>query len=309
MNVFTLTLRDLEYLVAISDHAHFGRAALAVHVSQPALSTQIRKVEQVLGIQIFERNNRRVAMTPIGKEIIEQAKVVLDDARKIEAIASQQKAPLSGPLKLGAIASLGPYYLPHLLGPLQKAYPNTKLWLKEGLTDDLVAELKAGTLDAILASPTFAADDLQLYPLFFEPFILAVPKGHPLAHKKNLVASDLKASEMVLLEDGHCLKDQVLTLCTINRQSGNQQFQATSLETLRHLVASGMGYSLLPNLATHDNRQLKSLLIYRNFTDKKMGRKIVLVTRNRYYRQKDIAQLASFLRNHLPSGVFPLKEL
>jgi LysR family hydrogen peroxide-inducible transcriptional activator len=306
MNVFWMTLRDLQYLVALADHEHFGKAAEACHVSQPALSAQIGKMEQRLGVQLFERSNRRVAITPAGETAVAHARVVLEEAQKIGELSSTDRRPLSGQLRLGVIATVGPYLMPHLLAPLRKTYPNLDLFLREGLTEHLLAELRTGQLDAVIASDTFEDSSLRSIPLFFEPFQLAVPRGHPLAVKSPVSRRDLNSSDMVLLEDGHCLRDQTLDICPANRRGNIRQFHATSLETLRHLVAAGNGYTLIPELAVNNDKHLKSLIVYRSFDDKRMGRNIILVSRNRFSRNSDIDALASFIVDHLPSGVtFP----
>lgn len=303
MNISALTLRDLEYLVAVAEQEHFGKAATACHVSQPALSGQIKKVEDFLGVRLFERSNRNVSVTPVGQRIVSQARVVLEEARKIADLARADKqAPLTGQLRLGAIATLGPYYLPHVLAPLRKSFPKLELHLKEGLTDGLLADLRAGTLDVALASPTFQDDAFRVIPLFVEPFLLAAPKGHELSTKPSLRSSDLKAAEMVLLEDGHCLKDQTLELCPANRRGNIRQYHVTSLETLRHLVATGLGYTLIPLLAAGDEPRLKNLITYRAFDGKPVGREIVLVCRKRYPRMSDIDTLAEFLKKTRPEG-------
>ncbi len=299
MNISWLTLRDLQYMVSVADHQHFGKAAAACHVSQPALSAQIRKIEDVLGVQIFERSNRRVAITLEGRAIAEQARVVLEEAFKIGEMTGSVRAPLSGPLRLGAIATLGPYLMPHLLGPLRKKYPKLDLFLREGLTDQLVAELKAGQLDAVIASDTFKDTSLRTLPLFFENFILAAPRSHPLASRQRVSRRDLSAEQMILLEDGHCLRDQTLNLCPSNRRGNVRQFLATSLETLKHLVATGMGYTLIPELAVPRDGQLKSLIRYRPFDDGSVGRNIILVCRNRFGRMADVDALAEFIRKQM----------
>jgi LysR family hydrogen peroxide-inducible transcriptional activator len=300
MNISWLTLRDLEYLVSVADHAHFGRAAAACHVSQPALSAQIRKVETVVGVQIFERSNRRVAITPRGHTVVEQARVVLDEARKIGEISNSVQRPLSGSFRLGAIATVGPYLMPHLLAPLRKAYPKLDLFLREGLTEQLLGELKAGQLDAVIASDTFTDSTIRVIPLFFEPFWLAAPVDHPLISKLRIGRHDLHSDEMVLLEDGHCLRDQTLDICPSNRRGHIRQFHATSLETLRHLVAAGTGYTLIPKLAIREDRNLKSLIRYRPFDDRPIGRNVILACRNRFSRMPDIEALADFIRKHVP---------
>jgi len=300
MNISWLTLRDLQYLIAVADHEHFGKAAAACNVSQPALSAQIRKIEDVLGVQLFERTNRRVTITPSGKAVADQARIVLEEAAKISGITRSAQEPLSGPLRLGAIATVGPYLLPHLLSPLRKAYPKLELFLREGLTEQLLGELRTGQLDAVIASNTFVDSTLRVIPLFFEPFVLAAPRTHKLATKEHVDRRDLNAERMLLLEDGHCLRDQTLDLCPANRRGHIRQFQATGLETLRHLVATGSGYTLMPALAVSDDKMLKSLICYRRFDDKAIGREIVLACRNRFGRMTDIDALAHFIRNNLP---------
>lgn len=296
MNVSALSLRDLEYLVAVADHQHFGKAAEACHVSQPAMSSQIAKVENVLGIKLFERSNRRVVITPDGTRVTKQARVVLEEAAKIAAFAAPAAEPLSGSLRLGTIATLGPYLMPHLIPKLRKNFPKLQLLLREGLTAGLVADLRAGSLDAVIAAPTFEMDGLTSFELFWEPFMLAAPKHHKLAGKSSVQAADLRSEEMVLLEDGHCLSDQIAEVCPSNRRGNFKEFHATSLETLRHLVAAGFGYTLIPQLAVQRSHGLEKLIQYRPFTGKPVGRKIVMVCRSRYSRMKDMETLAEFIR-------------
>jgi LysR family transcriptional regulator, hydrogen peroxide-inducible genes activator len=300
MNISWLTLRDLQYLVAVADHAHFGRAAAACNVSQPALSAQIRKIEDVLGVQLFERTNRRVTITPSGKAVADQARIVLEEAAKITGITRSAQEPLSGSLRLGAIATVGPYLLPHLLAPLRKQYPKLDLFLREGMTEQLLGELRTGQLDAVIASNTFVDPTLRVIPLFFEPFVLATPRAHKLATKEHIDRRDLNGERMILLEDGHCLRDQTLDLCPANRRGHIRQFHATSLETLRHLVATGFGYTLIPALAVSEDKMLKPLISYRRFEDKGVGRTIILAYRNRFGRMADIDALANFIRENLP---------
>jgi len=304
-----ITLRDLEYLVAVAEHSHFGKAARAVNVSQPTLSGQTRKLEDILGVRLFERTNRSVVITEVGRKLAAQARIVLEEAQKLADLAHSPAAPLTGSLKLGAIATLGPYYLPHVLGPLRKAFPSLDLHLREGQTSELISDLRAGALDAVLASPTFPTDGLQLFPLFFEPFVLLTPKDHPLARREPLRSLDLRTSEMVLLEDGHCLKDQALQLCPKNRRGNLHPYQATSIETLRQLVATGHGYTLIPYLAATPDKRLKNLILYRKFPDKSVGRKIVLVCRRRFGRIEDINTLARFLKTNSRMSSEPAVDL
>jgi len=307
MNISSLTLRDLEYLVAVADRRHFGKAAESCHVSQPALSAQIKKVEDFLGLQLFERSNRKVVITPLGELVARQARIVLEEAQKI-AVLAESKSPLSGTLRLGVIATLGPYLMPHLLGELRKQFPSLEFLLKEGMTGQLVEDLRTGALDAVLAAPTFDSEGLTLIPLFLEPFLLAAPKGHTLASKRPLRTKDLHSEDMVLLEDGHCLRDQAIQVCPSNRRGRFREFHATSLETLRHLVATGFGYSLIPQLAVQGDSRLKNLIAYRPFEGKRVGRTIVLVCRERFGRMADINVLGDFICENLPDGVTPIKN-
>lgn len=300
MNIAGLTLRDLQYVVAVAEHRHFGKAARACHVSQPALSGQIRKIEDYLGVTIFERDMRRVTVTEVGRAVVQQARVVLEEAEKIFTAAKSTRAPLAGPFRLGAIATLGPYLMPYLLGPLRKAFPQLELNLKEGLTDDLLEELRAGQLDAVLAARTFDPEGLHVMPLFEEPFLLTLPKNHPLQSEDPVKVNELKASEMVLLEDGHCLRDQTIAACPPNRRGNIKEMHVTSLETLRHLVASGAGYTLMPLLAVNDDKRLRNLIRYRRLAGKNTSRTIVLACRERFPRKNEIELLADFIRAHVP---------
>lgn len=302
MNIAGLTLRDLQYVVAVAQHAHFGKAAKACHVSQPALSGQIKKIEEYLGVALFERSQRGVAVTEVGQAVVQQARIVLEEAEKILNAARSTHEPLSGAFRLGAIATLGPYLVPHLLGPLRTTFPKLELILREGLTEGLLEELRAGQLDAVLAARTFPEEGLHVLPLFNEPFLVAVPHDHPLRRKETVKLTDLKAADMVLLEDGHCLREQTIAICPPNRRGSIKDMHVTSLETLRHLVASGAGYTLMPMLAVNEDRRLKNLVAYRKLEGRNTGRTIVLVCRDRFPRKREVEILAAFIRAHLPRG-------
>ncbi len=301
MNVNWMTLRDLEYLLAVARQLHFGKAAESCHVSQPALSTQVKKIEDMLGFVIFERTNRRVTITERGQKVVSLARVVLEEAQKIAALsrAESTEGLLKGTFRVGAIATLGPYYIPHFLPVLKKTHPELKLIIREGLTEELLEELKFGELDFVLAAQTFDANGFRVFPLFFEPFLLVVPQKHPLSKKKELTMNDLNVEEMILLEDGHCLRDQALEICPPNRRGNIKQFHATSIETLRHLVASEFGYTLIPAMAATNT--LKGMLRYRSFGGSRIGREIVAVCRERFSAVREMETLAEFLRSHPPS--------
>jgi len=299
MNISWMTLRDLEYVAAVASLRHFGRAAAACHVSQPAMSAQIQKIEKMLGTTLFERTNRKVILTEAGAAVAEQAKVVLEEARKLVEITRPTRGVLSGVLRCGAIATLGPYLMPHLLGPLRERFPDLNLLLKEGLTAHLVEDLKEGALDAVLMAPTVEDSSLRFIPLFFEPFWLAAPKNHPILSNAHVSRRDLRPNDMVLLEDGHCLRNQTLDLCPANRRGSIPEFQATSIETLRHLVSSGFGYTVLPHLAVREDARLKRWIVYRRLEGKSVGRDIVLACRKRFARMSQIEALAAFIKERL----------
>ncbi len=244
-----MNLRDLQYLVALADHKHFGRAAAASFVSQPTLSTQIRKLEEELGVALVERTPRRVLLTEVGREIVARAREVLNETEQIRAIARRTRDPESGTVRLGIFPTLGPYLLPHVLGTLRERFPKLELLLVEEKTAEVLARLREGRLDAgILALPVHD-DTLHAEFLFEEPFLLAVPEAHPLASRPALKLGDLENQHLLLLEDGHCLRDQALEVCHMSGADEKQGFRATSLETLRQMVAANVGVTLLPVLA------------------------------------------------------------
>jgi LysR family hydrogen peroxide-inducible transcriptional activator len=243
-----MTLRDLEYLVALAETRHFGRAAERCHVSQPTLSAQLRKLEDSLGIALVERRPRRVALTAAGDTVVQHARRMLRDADDIRALAHASQDPLAGPLKIGLIPTLGPYLLPRAAPRVAKALPKLQLMLHEYQTAPLIERTLAGELDlAILALPA-DTKGLVTRSLFREAFLVAMPANHRLAGKKRVKATDLEDEKLLLLEEGHCLRDQALEVCA-HVGTDEQDFRATSLETLRQMVAAGLGLTLLPSLA------------------------------------------------------------
>ncbi|WBV44721.1 LysR substrate-binding domain-containing protein [Pseudoroseomonas cervicalis] len=294
-----LSLRDLEYAVTVAEMRHFGRAAERCGVSQPALSEQIRKLEALLGVALFERAARRVEVTPQGEALLAQARAVTRAARGLLDLAQQQAEPLSGPLRLGVIATLGPYYLPGVLRAVRDRFPRLVLRLQEGRTAALVAALEQGELDAALIALPAPTDSLAAAPLFFEPFLLACPQGHALLDQPALTLADLRGSDLLLLEEGHCLRDQALSLCAMPRGERDGRF-ATSLEMLRHMIAAGEGISLLPQLAAQGRSDLGGLVALRRLEDAEAGRRIGLVWRGTDPRRESFRALAGFLRETAP---------
>lgn len=299
-----MTLRELRYLVALADLGHFGRAAQACHVSQPTLSTQLRKLEESLGVTLFERTNRRLHVTPTGKRIVARARGMLSEADAIVALARSRAAPLTGPFDLGVIPTLGPYLLPWLLPPLERAYPDLRLVVHEDLTEHLLERLRAHRIDAALLALPVEDGQLDTLPLFDEPFYLALPPGHRLAGT-NVAASqsDLRREHLLLLSEGHCFRDQALAVCgfeTPPDRSRGTDVRATGLETIRRMVAAGMGCTLLPAMALSgdEGREFEVRPL-----DAGACRRIGLAWRQSYPRPADIECLAGAVRDHLPSSV------
>jgi LysR family hydrogen peroxide-inducible transcriptional activator len=246
-----MNLRDLRYLLALADHRHFGRAAEACHVSQPTLSTQIRKLEEELGVTLVERAPRKVMLTDAGAEIAQRARTVIAEVEQMREIARCAHDPESGTLRLGLFPTLGPYLLPHVVGPLRARYPKLELLLVEEKTDALLARLREGRIDAAVLALPVDDEGLEHAALFDEPFLLAVPEGHRLAARgrRPLTMASLRSEHLLLLEDGHCMREQALDVCQLAGAGEKDGFRATSLETLRQMVAAGVGMTLLPVLA------------------------------------------------------------
>jgi LysR family hydrogen peroxide-inducible transcriptional activator len=301
-----LSLRDLEYVEAVAELNHFGRAAERCGVSQPALSEQIRKLEAHLGIPFFERTRRRVAVTPQGAVLLAQAERILAEARHFMALSGQGQAGLSGLLQLGAIETIGPYYLPSLLRLLRDELPKISLRLTESRTAILLERLRHGMLDVVLMVPTPQMPGLAAATLFFEPFVLATPRAHRLAALPRITLDALPIEDLLLLEEGHCLRDQALTLCG---QAPAATRHATSLETLWHMIAAGEGYSLLPSLAVAARPEISTLVQCRSMMEPNAGRDVALVWRASDPRESQFRQLADLLRRHAPETVMPIGEV
>ncbi|MGH8427858.1 MAG: LysR substrate-binding domain-containing protein [Gammaproteobacteria bacterium] len=245
-----MNLRDLCYLVALAEHRHFGRAAEASFVSQPTLSTQIKKLEEELGVVLIERAPRRLLFTEAGKAVLVEAREILARVEQIRAIARSAKDPGTRTVRLGIFPTLGPYLLPHVLPRIGRRFPHLELLLTEEKTEEVLARLRAGRLDAVIVALPMHDEGLHAEFLFEEPFVLALPASHPLASRRRLALEDIADERLLLLEDGHCLRDQALEVCQLAGARERTGFRASSLETLRHMVAGGVGITLLPTLAT-----------------------------------------------------------
>ena len=244
-----LKLKDLRYLVAVADSRHFGRAAERSFVSQPTLSAQLKKLEEYLGVQLIERAPKRVQLTAAGEEIVDRARRILEASDEIGELAKGHRDPLAGRLRLALLPTIGPYLLPNVAARLRKALPRLELMLYEYQTDPMLEKLHLGEIDVgILALPV-AMDGLDSFELYKEPFTVAMPAAHKLTHRNSIRVDDLNHETLLLLEDGHCLRDQALDICSSTDVHEKQDFRATSLESMRQLVAAGVGITLLPELA------------------------------------------------------------
>lgn len=244
-----MNLRDLRYLVALDEKRHFGRAAQQCFVTQPTLSTQIRKLEDELGVMLVERQSSGITMTRAGREIAARARRVLQEADGIVQFARQDRDPMTGSIHIGLIPTVAPYLLPYIVEPLHESFPKLELLLVEAQTEVLLQQLAEGKLDAGILALPLESPNLLTRPLYDEVFFVALPRGHRLAQKKLLSVEELRDESMLLLEDGHCLRDQALEVCALAGINERTDFRATSLETLRQMVAAGVGITLLPELA------------------------------------------------------------
>ena len=291
-----MNLRDLRYLVALADERHFGRAAQRCHVSQPTLSAQLRKLEEYLGVALVERQPRRVTLTPTGERVVERARRALLEADAIVELTRQDRDPLAGPLRLALIPTVGPYLLPHVVRRLKRDLPRLKLMLYEYQTAPLLEKLRAGDIDVgILALPV-PLDGLEAAPLYEEPFTVAVPAGHPLAERDRVKVDDLRGESLLLLEDGHCLRDQALEVCSRVRVQEDQDYRATSLETLRQMVAAGHGITLMPQLAADSHAVPARAIRIKPFAKPSPARTIGAVWRKSSTRGAAIEAVAATVR-------------
>ena len=297
-----MNLRDLRYLVALAEHKHFGRAATASFVSQPTLSTQIRKLEEELGVALVERAPRKVLLTEVGREIAQRARAVLNDVEQIRGIARRTRDPESGSVRLGIFPTLGPYLLPHVIANLRRRFPRLELLLVEEKTEVLLRQLREGRLDAAILALPLHDDQLQQEFLFEEPFLLAVPHGHPLAARASIKLGDLADQSLLLLEEGHCLREQALEACQLAGAGEKAGFRATSLETLRQMVAANVGITLLPVLAVKPPVAQSGNIDLIEFRAHPPSRRIAMVWRKSSALAPFLPQLAELFRD-LPSGL------
>jgi len=286
-----MNLNDLRYLVAIAQERNFRRAADRCFISQPALSLAMQKVENELGIQIFERTNAAVSVTTLGEQVVEQAQRVIEEMDKVKAIARQGQDHLVGPLKLGVIYTIAPYLLPELILALHELAPQMPLEIEENLTSNLTSMLKNGHIDAAIVALPFILPGTSVKPLYDEPFATVVPADHPWAARKAVAAGELANEKVLLLASGHCFSNQVVEACPELQQRGGEVFHGTSLETIRNMVASGLGITVLPYSAL-SGRYQSPLVRVIPFCEPSPFRQVALVWRNSFSRVKAIDAIA-----------------
>lgn len=289
-----MTLTELKYIVAVARAKHFGHAAEACYVAQPTLSVAIKKLEDELGVVLFERGGAEISVTPLGAQIIAQAERVLEQTAAIKELAKQNKDPLAGPLRLGVIYTIGPYLLPPLVKNLIERVPQMPLILQENFTVRLLELLRQGELDAAIMALPLPEHGMSMQTLYDEPFVVATPQSHPWARRKSVSAQDLKSETMLLLGNGHCFRDQVLEVCPEMARfsspgNGMQRtFEGSSLETIRHMVASGIGLTVLPRASVPDMHPANSMLSFVPFEAPVPSRRVVIVWRKSFTRRAAI---------------------
>jgi len=300
----SLNLQELRYLVALADQLHFGRAAAACGVSQPTLSTQLKKLEEFLGAPLFERTNKSVHITALGEQVVVRARQALGEADAIVEIAGRQMKPSQRVVELGVIPTLCPYLLPWAMPAIRSANPEIRLSVYEDFTANLIERLIAHQLDAAVVSLPLPHRGFESLALFEEPFWFACAKDHPLASTAAVTESEMRAAEMLILTEGHCMRDQMLSICdSAQVQVTGGDFRATSLETIRQMVAAGMGCTLLPALAV--SQMSDAGLCMRQLAVRSV-RRIGLVWRGSYAGADDIVRLAETISANLPPSVTPL---
>lgn len=305
-----MTLTELRYLMALAQEKHFGKAAQSCHVSQPTLSVAIHKLESELGLAIFERDRNQVRVTERGEAVIVQAQRVLDEAHRLSQVAEQGQSQLNSPLKVGAIYTVGPYLFPHLIPKLKKIAPTMPLLIQENFTAHLRTKLLQGELDAIFISLPFSETGILTKALYDEPFVVLMQKDHPLNRERSIKAKELKAEEVLLLGEDHCFRNQVIEACPhcyVENNSAQKTMEGTSLETLRHMVASGMGVTVLPSTATQI-QFYHSILATKPFAGKVPQRRIALAWRMSFTRPKAITALIQALYASAMQGIGLLPE-
>lgn len=302
-----MNIRDLEYLVALAEYRHFRHAADSCNVSQPTLSGQIRKLEDDLGVMLLERTSRKVLFTQAGLLLVDQARQVLREVKILKEMASQQGDTMAGPLHIGLIPTVAPYLLPHIIPMIHDTYPKLELYLHEAQTHQLLAQLENGKLDCAILAQVKETEAFIELPLYDEDMLLAVYKDHHLANKDKVAMKELTGEKLLMLEDGHCLRDQAMGFCFEAGALEDSHFRATSLETLRNMVSAGSGITLLPRLAVPTKRE-RDGVCYISCHLPEPKRSIALVYRPGSPLRNRYEQLAETIKQHMEKAIEELKK-
>ncbi len=293
------SIKQLKYLCAVAEHKHFSKAAAACHVTQSTLSVAIQDLESQLGVVVFERNKKTVLITPLGEKLLHQARGILGAVEDFVSLARANEGALSGEIRLGVIPTIGPFILPPILKNLRKSYPKLKLYLKEALSAQLLLQLQQGRLDLIMLAFPYAMPDMETVNLFRDEFLLCLPPGHRLEKAKQVKQQQLRGESLLLLEEGHCLRDHALEACKLQSADTELVYQGTSLHTLVQMVANGLGMTLLPEMAVQANVLGDTHLQLKHFSSENVSREIGMAWRRSDPRRDDYLLLAEFIQSHM----------
>ena len=293
------SIKQLKYLCAVAEHKHFSKAAAACHVTQSTLSVAIQDLESQLGVVVFERNKKTVLITPLGEKLLHQARGILGAVEDFVSLARANEGALSGEIRLGVIPTIGPFILPPILKNLRKSYPRLKLYLKEALIAQLLLQLQQGRLDLIMLAFPYAMPDMETVNLFRDEFLLCLPPGHKLEKAKQVKQQQLRGESLLLLEEGHCLRDHALEACKLQSADTDLVYQGTSLHTLVQMVANGLGVTLLPEMAVQANVLGDTHLQLKHFSSENVSREIGMAWRRSDPRRDDYLLLAEFIQSHM----------
>jgi len=297
--VMNPSIKQLKYLCAVAEHRHFSKAAAACHVTQSTLSAAIAELESQLGVKVFERNKKTVLITSLGEKLLAQARIVLGDVEDFVGIARAHEAPLVGDLRLGVIPTIGPFLLPAILSDLRKSFDRLKLYLKEEMSAELVQQLQQGQLDLIILAFPFPLPDMETVSLFKDEFLLCLPPGHELEKVQQVKLHQLRGQSLLLLEEGHCLRDHALEACKLESADTNLVYQGTSLHTLVQMVANGLGMTLLPAMSVDADVLGETHLQLKHFSNENVSREVGMAWRKSDPRREEYLLLAEFVKEHL----------
>jgi LysR family hydrogen peroxide-inducible transcriptional activator len=289
------TLKQLKYLTALAELEHFGKAAAACYVSQSTLSAAILELEDILGSTLVERNKRQLILTPLGQDVVERGRAILMEVDDLVALCAASGEPFSGKMRLGVIPTIAPYILPHLLKRLRRKYPEFQLFIREELSAHLVTALQHGELDVLLLALPYPGDNVETMHLFEDEFVFACPGDHALAHAEHVCTADLRQQDLLLLEDGHCLRDHALEACKLSDSDLSIPYQATSLNTIVQMVANGIGVTLLPQMALDAKILSGTGVRTRLFHEHNVARSIGLMWRHKSPRRDEFTLLGEFI--------------